>query len=57
MGELVGSGVAGDIYKGLLLESGRTIAVKRIDHHPTEITEIGILSKLQHRNIIQYYGC
>lgn len=56
MGELIGSGVAGDIYKGLLLESGRTIAIKRIGRISAENSEIGILEKVRHRNIIQYYG-
>jgi serine/threonine protein kinase len=56
---MIGSGVSGEIFKTLLVKSGRTIAIKRLEKNLTESEEneeVKILSRLRHENIIEFYG-
>jgi len=64
-GELIGVGSFGQVFGGIHLDSGRRIAVKEVHLKPTNghkeqakamLTEIHILSELEHPNIIKYLG-
>ena len=65
LGNLIGQGSYGKVYEALDEERGQLIAVKIIDktrlnninNSITKIeSEIEILSKLHHKNIVKYYG-
>ena len=65
LGNLIGQGSYGKVYEALDEERGQLIAVKIIDKNRlnninysiTKIeSEIEILSKLHHKNIVKYYG-
>jgi serine/threonine protein kinase len=66
-GELVGVGSFGQVFGGVLVKTGRRIAVKEVSlsgpHHEAGLeqaralqVEIQILSTLDHPNIIKYLG-
>ncbi|KAJ4848732.1 hypothetical protein Tsubulata_043978 [Turnera subulata] len=57
----LGEGGYGPVYKGTLSD-GREVAVKQLsvasNHGTTQfITEIAIISAVQHRNLVKLYGC
>ncbi|KAM4101020.1 hypothetical protein ACJW30_05G112000 [Castanea mollissima] len=56
-----GEGGFGSVYKGILLD-GATIAVKQLSSKSMQgsrefVTEIGMVSGLQHLNIVRLFGC
>ncbi len=67
-GALIGEGSYGKVYQGFDEDLGQIIAIKEIDlrriNHSKNIdskissfqSEIDILSKLNHKNIVKYYG-
>ncbi|XP_021842535.2 G-type lectin S-receptor-like serine/threonine-protein kinase At1g11330 [Spinacia oleracea] len=57
----LGEGGFGPVYKGIL-ESGQEIAVKRLSKSSGQgleefMTEVKVISKLQHRNLVRLLGC
>ncbi|CAM8982368.1 unnamed protein product [Rhodiola kirilowii] len=59
--ELLGSGGFGKVYKGLLPKSKVHVAVKRIAHESRQglrefASEIAIMGRLRHRNLVQLLG-
>ena len=63
LGEEIGRGAAGQVFKGSNIKTGELVAIKRIPLHgikPDELQatmhEIEILKKLQHKNIVDYIG-
>ncbi|XP_072966545.1 probable LRR receptor-like serine/threonine-protein kinase At1g07650 [Typha angustifolia] len=57
----IGEGGFGSVYKGLLLD-GTTIAVKQLSSKSMQgnrefVNEIGMISALQHPNLVKLYGC
>nr|KYP44601.1 Putative serine/threonine-protein kinase receptor [Cajanus cajan] len=57
----IGEGGFGSVYKGKL-EDGREIAVKRLSSSSEQgitefITEVKLIAKLQHRNLVKLLGC
>ncbi|KAB2065277.1 hypothetical protein ES319_A09G080000v1 [Gossypium barbadense] len=57
----LGEGGFGPVFKGTLSD-GRVVAVKQLSvasHHGRDqfITEIATISAVQHRNLVQLYGC
>jgi serine/threonine protein kinase len=57
----LGQGGFGPVYKGMLLE-GQEIAVKRLSQASGQgleelVTEVVVISKLQHRNLVKLFGC
>ncbi|XP_022139811.1 G-type lectin S-receptor-like serine/threonine-protein kinase SD1-13 isoform X2 [Momordica charantia] len=57
----LGQGGFGPVYKGKLL-NGQEIAIKRLSRTSNQgyeefITEVKVISKLQHRNLVQLLGC
>ncbi|KAJ7958476.1 putative Kinase [Quillaja saponaria] len=57
----LGQGGSGQVYKGTLSELGRLVAVKRIyveSEHSQKISinEVKIISRLIHRNLVQFIG-
>ncbi|GMN19486.1 hypothetical protein TIFTF001_042882, partial [Ficus carica] len=57
----IGEGGFGPVYKGVLSD-GRVIAVKQLSSKSKQgnrefITEIGMISALQHPNLVKLYGC
>ncbi|KAI4297390.1 hypothetical protein L6164_037284 [Bauhinia variegata] len=57
----LGQGGSGQVYKGVLNDLGRVIAVKRIspEHGSSKrifINEVKIISRLIHRNVVQFIG-
>lgn len=58
---ILGQGGQGTVYKGMLAE-GRIVAIKRpkrVDKKKVEefVNEVVILSKIDHRNVVQLLGC
>lgn len=59
--ELLGSGGFGKVYKGILPKSKIQVAVKRIAHESRQglrefASEIAIMGRLRHRNLVQLLG-
>ncbi|KAM1133511.1 hypothetical protein ACFX13_043529 [Malus domestica] len=57
----LGQGGSGQVYKGMLKDLGCAVAVKRIfaesEHHEKIfVNEVKILSRLIHRNLVQFIG-
>ncbi|KAM5587863.1 putative leucine-rich repeat receptor-like serine/threonine-protein kinase [Rosa sericea] len=57
----IGEGGFGSVYKGILLD-GTTIAVKQLSSKSKQgnrefVNEIGMISGLQHPNLVRLYGC
>ncbi|KAI4357770.1 hypothetical protein L6164_001697 [Bauhinia variegata] len=57
----LGEGGFGTVYRGKL-KDGREVAIKRLYEHNYRrvdqlMTEIGILTRLRHRNLVSLYGC
>ncbi|CAA0291890.1 unnamed protein product [Arabidopsis thaliana] len=57
----IGEGGFGPVYKGVLAD-GVTIAVKQLSSKSKQgnrefVTEIGMISALQHPNLVKLYGC
>ncbi|PON42872.1 GPCR kinase [Parasponia andersonii] len=57
----IGEGGFGSVYKGILLD-GTIIAVKQLSSKSKQgnrefVNEIGLISGLQHRNLVRLYGC
>ncbi|KAK4254008.1 hypothetical protein QN277_009444 [Acacia crassicarpa] len=57
----IGQGGFGSVYKGLL-KNGMEIAVKRLSKYAEQSiegfkTEVAIIAKLQHRNLVRILGC
>ncbi|KAL4627328.1 hypothetical protein ACB092_05G158000 [Castanea dentata] len=57
----LGEGGFGTVYKGMLLD-GTIIAVKKLSSRSKQgnrefVTEIGMISALQHPNLVRLYGC
>ncbi|XP_062096252.1 probable LRR receptor-like serine/threonine-protein kinase At1g53440 [Humulus lupulus] len=57
----IGEGGFGSVYKGVLLD-GTTIAVKQLSSKSKQgncefINEIGMISALQHPNLVKLHGC
>ncbi|XP_010462239.1 PREDICTED: probable LRR receptor-like serine/threonine-protein kinase At1g53440 [Camelina sativa] len=57
----IGEGGFGPVYKGVLAD-GMTIAVKQLSSKSKQgnrefVTEIGMISALQHPNLVKLYGC
>jgi serine/threonine protein kinase len=63
IGEALGKGAFGTVYKGLDIETGETVAIKRVELTGIPQTELNnlegeltLLQKLNHPNIVQYVG-
>uniref|UniRef100_A0A1D1XML0 non-specific serine/threonine protein kinase n=1 Tax=Anthurium amnicola TaxID=1678845 RepID=A0A1D1XML0_9ARAE len=57
----IGQGGFGTVYKGLL-EDGTLVAVKQLSSHSSQgnrefLNEIGMISALQHPNLVKLFGC
>jgi len=57
----LGRGASGQVYKGVLSDLGRIVAVKRIFANFTNservfINEVRVISRLIHRNLVQFVG-
>ncbi|KAI8566851.1 hypothetical protein RHMOL_Rhmol02G0074200 [Rhododendron molle] len=57
----IGEGGFGSVYKGILLD-GSVIAVKQLSSKSNQgnsefVNEIGMISGLQHPNVVRLYGC
>ncbi|KAK7377102.1 hypothetical protein VNO80_02522 [Phaseolus coccineus] len=57
----LGRGASGQVYKGLLSDLGRVVAVKRIfakfaNSERVFINEVRVISRLIHRNLVQFVG-
>ncbi|GLT52816.1 hypothetical protein SLA2020_261340 [Shorea laevis] len=57
----IGEGGFGSVYKGILLD-GTIIAVKKLSSKSNQgnrefVNEIGMISALQHPNLVRLYGC
>ncbi|CAL0326494.1 unnamed protein product [Lupinus luteus] len=57
----IGEGGFGPVYKGILLD-GTVIAVKKLSSRSRQgnrefVNEIGMISALQHPNLVKLYGC
>ncbi|XP_024923187.3 probable LRR receptor-like serine/threonine-protein kinase At1g07650 isoform X2 [Ziziphus jujuba] len=61
VGNKLGEGGFGSVYKGLLLD-GTSIAVKQLSSKSKQgnrefVNEIGMISALEHPNLVKLYGC
>ena len=64
LGELIGKGAIGEVYKALDTECANTVAIKQIDLFSLDSdniksieSEINLLRKLDHPNIVKYIEC
>ncbi|KAJ5071692.1 mtk1/mekk4 [Anaeramoeba ignava] len=63
IGEIIGRGAFGAVYKGFNISTGEFVAIKRIsltkipkDELKSTMMEIDLLMKLHHENIVKYIG-
>ncbi|KAJ1728146.1 Protein kinase of the Mitotic Exit Network, partial [Coemansia sp. Benny D160-2] len=64
LGDIIGKGAAGSVYRGLNLRTGEVVAIKQIrkegfssyDEIEVARKEIDVLRDLNHRNIVKYIG-
>lgn len=63
LGECIGKGAFGKVYKGFNTETGQTVAIKQLslmnvteDKLKSIYKEINLLKKLSHPNIVKYVG-
>ncbi|KAJ2027341.1 Protein kinase of the Mitotic Exit Network [Coemansia sp. S2] len=64
LGDIIGKGAAGSVYRGLNLRTGGVVAIKQIrkegfssnDEIEAARKEIDVLRDLNHRNIVKYIG-
>ncbi|KAJ1771729.1 Protein kinase of the Mitotic Exit Network [Coemansia sp. RSA 1843] len=64
LGDIIGKGAAGSVYRGLNLRTGEVVAIKQIrkegfssyDEIEVARKEIDVLRDLHHRNIVKYIG-
>jgi serine/threonine protein kinase len=63
LGDEIGKGAYGRVYKGLDLENGDFVAIKQVslENIPPEdlasiMLEIDLLKNLNHKNIVKYLG-
>ncbi|CAO3591706.1 unnamed protein product [Absidia cylindrospora] len=61
LGNCIGKGQFGSVYRGLDLATGEVVAIKRIKLEDGELDEemmkeVGILKTMSHANVIQYLG-
>ena len=61
IGELLGKGAIGFVYKGLHLDTGNIVAIKQVstqnireDQRNSIQSEINLLKRLKHKNIVKY---
>ena len=64
LGELIGKGAIGEVYKALDTETAQTVAIKQIDLYTISNEnissiegEINLLKNLDHLNIVKYIEC
>ncbi|KAJ6913726.1 L-type lectin-domain containing receptor kinase VIII.1-like [Populus alba x Populus x berolinensis] len=57
---IIGHGAFGTVYKGILLETGEIVAVKRCSHSSQGknefLSELSIIGTLRHRNLVRLQG-
>nr|GEX30476.1 L-type lectin-domain containing receptor kinase VIII.1-like [Tanacetum cinerariifolium] len=58
---VIGHGAFGTVYKGVLLDSGEVVAVKRCSHSGGQgmaefLSELSIIGTLRHRNLVRLQG-
>jgi len=63
VGKIIGTGGFGTVHKGLNLNTGEMVAIKRFRSHKIARSNLSVimgeaelLTKLQHRNIVQFMG-
>ncbi|KAI9029385.1 kinase-like domain-containing protein [Hyaloraphidium curvatum] len=62
LGDQIGRGAYGAVYRGINLENGEFVAIKRMsrnaieDETQVQMKEIDMLKKLRHPNVVEYYG-
>ncbi|KAI9295050.1 hypothetical protein K502DRAFT_349422 [Neoconidiobolus thromboides FSU 785] len=62
LGDCIGKGAFGSVYRGLNMQTGQVVAVKQImishlnQSAVESIAEISLLKKLNHKNIVKYFG-
>ncbi|ORX81745.1 Pkinase-domain-containing protein [Anaeromyces robustus] len=63
LGDCIGKGAFGSVYRALNLENGEVVAIKQLKLNKISkseldviMTEIDLLKKLKHPNIVKYYG-
>jgi len=63
LGDCIGKGAFGSVYRALNLENGEVVAIKQLKLNKISkseldviMTEINLLKKLKHPNIVKYYG-
>jgi hypothetical protein len=59
--QLLGAGGFGEVYKGVLRDTGMDVAVKKVSHQSKQgtkefVAEIASLGRLRHRNLVQLLG-
>ncbi len=65
LGELLGSGTVGDVYRARHVSSGRPAVVKFLQSHAVAdpelqrrfVREVSIVERLNHPNIVRHYDC
>ncbi|KAD0851877.1 hypothetical protein R6Q59_011515 [Mikania micrantha] len=59
--QVIGHGAFGTVYKGILLDTGEVVAVKRCSHNGDQgknefLSELSIIGTLRHRNLLRLQG-
>ncbi|KAI3861865.1 hypothetical protein MKX03_001721 [Papaver bracteatum] len=59
--EIIGRGAFGEVYRGVLSNPRKEVAIKKVTHDSTHglqqfIAEIVSIGKVRHRNLVQLYG-
>eukprot|EP00033_Pygsuia_biforma_P000945 GCRY01001087.1.p1 GENE.GCRY01001087.1~~GCRY01001087.1.p1 ORF type:complete len:1008 (-),score=316.96 GCRY01001087.1:454-3477(-) len=64
LGDLIGKGGFGSVFKALNVLSGEVVAIKQVqaddlskEHIDSYESEVNLLKMLEHRNIVKYIGC